>query len=235
MSRRPRRNFGGGFWCWSASVAGPPLINTSEILSQLATENSRVYTVPYQGTPRTVAEMIRVANGDRGQKSWILRKQVENIIRFVRPRDYWSEVLAIYYWVCGPRFRYTRDPRRVEQIKDPLRMLWEIAKYGVTLGDCDDLATFIMASIGSIGGRSRIVTVGFHSAGGRKPREDIFKGLDMQLITSPHPRLPGPFTHVFCQGVKSPGGWVTLDPVAGPRTTKMHRRVRQVRIYEPND
>lgn len=220
------------------------IVRTRESISPIIGEGAlappssvdpRVQVLPYRGTPQTVVKMIDLANSNRGQKSWRLREQVENIIRFVRPRDYWSEVLAIYYWTCGPQFRYTRDPRRVEQVKDPLRMLWEIWRYGSTLGDCDDLATFLMACIGSIGGRTRIVTVGFRPVDGRKPVRNSFKDLDIRLMTSPHPRLPGPFTHVFCQAMKPRGGWVTLDPVAGPRTGRMHRRTKQIRIYESKD
>ena len=114
--------------------------------------NEHIQTMEYTGTPQTVLEMFRVADGDRGQKSFRLRETVENVIRYVRPKDYWSEVLAIYYWACGPQFRYTRDPAKVEQIKDPLRMLDEIEKYGSTLIDCDEFATFLRAAIGTIGG-----------------------------------------------------------------------------------
>ena len=76
----------------------------------------RVTTGPYTGTPQTVKEMFRVAHGPRGAKSWVLRTWVENVIKDVRPRDYWSEVLAIYYKTCGPQFRYTRDPVRQERV-----------------------------------------------------------------------------------------------------------------------
>jgi hypothetical protein len=40
---------------------------------------------------------------------------------------------------------------------------------------------------------------------------------------------------VFCQAKKPKGGWVTLDPVAGPRTANMHDRVKQARIYVSMD
>lgn len=202
---------------------------------QPVADNQHVRIERYRGTPQTVREMILLANGDRGQKSFKLRERVEDVIRHVRPRDYWSEVLAIYYWTCGPQFRYTRDPLRVEQVKDPLRMLWEIDTKGAALGDCDDLATFIMACIGAIGGEARIVTVGFRPVNGRTPRGTSMNEPDLNLITSPHPRLPGPFSHVFCQAKKPRGGWVTLDPVAGPRTESMHNRVKQARIYVSMD
>jgi transglutaminase-like putative cysteine protease len=175
--------------------------------------------------------MVRVASGDRGQKNFKLREKAESVVRQVRPKDYWSEVLALYYWLCGPEFRYTRDPERVELVKDPMRMLWELQTHGRALGDCDDLSTLLMALIGSLGGSTRIVTVGFRPVNGKLADPRIFDGHDMNLITSPHPRLPGPFTHVFIQAKKPKGGWVTLDPVAGPRTEDMHRKVKQVRFY----
>jgi hypothetical protein len=189
----------------------------------------------YRGTPQTVVKMFEVADGDRGQRSFKLRDRVEQIIRYVRPKDYWSEVLAIYYWCCGPQFRYTRDPRKVEQIKDPLRMLDEIDRHGSTLVDCDEFSTFLRAAIGSVGGKTRIVTVGFRPKGEKQPNPQLFDDPVFKLMTSPHPRLPGPFTHVFAQALKPGGIWVTIDPVAGPRTPKMQSRVKQYRIYESDD
>jgi hypothetical protein len=200
----------------------------------VADSSQNVRVQKYQGTPQTVVEMIKAANGDRGQKSFKLRERVEDVIRGIRPRSYWSEALAIYYWCCGPQFRYTHDPLRVEQVKDPLRILWEIDNKGSTLVDCDDLATFILACLGTVGVSGRIVTVGFDSARLHKINPKAFDDPEFKLMTSPRTKLPGPFTHVFCQGRKAPDVWVTLDPVAGPRTARMHNRVKQVRIYVPD-
>lgn len=197
--------------------------------------SNNIKMLEYTGTPQTVLEMFRVADGERGQKSFRLREAVENIIRYVRPKDYWSEVLAIYYWTCGPQFRYTRDPNKVELIKDPLRILDEIEQHGSTLIDCDEYATFLRASIGSIGGETRIVTVGFRPVNGEKPNPELFNDPNFRLMTSPHPRLPGPFTHVFAQAEKPNRSWVTVDPVAGPRTDRMHKRVKQYRIYQEKE
>jgi hypothetical protein len=192
---------------------------------------SSVKVLPYNGTPFTIVKMFEAADGDRGQKSFKLRERVEDVIRRVRPRDYWSEVLAIYFWTCGPQFRYTRDPLRVEQVKDPLRILHEIDTKGCALVDCDDLGTFIRAATGTIGARTRLTTVGFRPPVGEPKGAETMAGMPINVITSPHPRLPGPFTHVFAQGLKPKGGWVTLDPVAGPRTDLMHKRVKQLRFY----
>lgn len=189
----------------------------------------------YRGTPQTVVKMFEAADGDRGQRSFRLRERVEKVIRYLRPKDYWSEVLAVYYWACGPQFRYTRDPRKVELIKDPTRMLWEIDNYGATLVDCDEFTTFLRAALGTIGAKTRVVTVGFKPRGNKKPNPRLFEDPVFNLISSPHPRLPGPFTHVFAQALKPGNIWVTVDPVAGPRTSNMHRRVKQYRIYESED
>lgn len=189
----------------------------------------------YRGTPQTVVKMFEIADGDRGQRSFKIRERAEDVIRYVRPKDYWSEMLAIYYWACGPQFRYTRDPRKVEQIKDPMRMLWEIDRYGITLVDCDEYSTFLRSTIGSIGGKTRFATVGFRPKDSGKINQKLFDDPVFNLMTSSHPRLPGPFTHVFAQALKPGGIWVTIDPVAGPRTPKMHRRVKQFRIYENED
>jgi len=196
----------------------------------------QIKTQKYLGTPQTVVQMLDAADGFRGQKSFKLRERAEEVIRYVRPKDYWSEVLALYYWTCGPQFRYTRDPRKVEQVKDPLRILWEIDNKGSTLIDCDEFATFLRALVGSIGGQTRIVTVGFKPLEkGRKINPRLFDDPIFRLMTSKHPRLPGPFTHVFTQARKPGNIWVAIDPVAGPRTARMLSRVKQYRIYQPGD
>lgn len=187
----------------------------------------------YYGTPQTIRAMFEAAHGDHGSKSWRIRERVEDVIKHIRPRDYWSECLAIYYWTCSPKFRYTRDPLRTELVKTPTMLLSEIDRRGVALGDCDDLATFIMACVGSIGSEGRFMTVGFVPTNGRKADPRVLGDPIFRLITSPHPRLPGPFSHVFCQAQKPMrGAWVSLDPVAGPRIGEMHRRAKQVRIYQ---
>jgi len=196
-----------------------------------ATASPRIQKTVYRGTPYTAREMFRVAFGEGGEKNFLVRRWAEGVIRGVRPRDYWSEALAIYYAVCGPRFRYTRDPMRQELVKAPVVLLEEIGTRGVAMGDCDDLATFLTAAVSVIGGRVRIATVSFTPAGEGKPDPRLFADPVFRLVSSPHPRLPGPFTHVFVQAERTPGRWTTLDPVAGPRTGQMHARVKQVRFY----
>jgi hypothetical protein len=100
---------------------------------------------------------------------------------------------------------------------------------------CDEFATFLRATLGTIGCETRIVTVGFRPTGGHEANPQLFADPIFNLMTSPHPRLPGPFTHVFAQAQKPNRSWVTVDPVAGPRTGKMHKRVKQLRIYQERD
>jgi hypothetical protein len=113
-------------------------------------------------------------------------------------------------------------------------MLWEIDNNGVTLVDCDEFTTFILAALETIGAQGRIVTVGFRPTNGKRGDPRILQDPQLRVLADPMARLPGPFTHVFAQARKPGAGWVTLDPVAGPRTANMHRRVKQMRIYVPD-
>jgi len=64
-------------------------------------------------------------------------------------------------------------------------------------GDCDDMATLLAAMLMSCGNEVRFVTVGFQNSS------------------------PPAFSHVFLQ-VKTPHGWVSLDPVSNKVTREMH-------------
>lgn len=94
--------------------------------------------------------------------------------------------------------------QRVRYQRDPLTV--ELVKtpeatLSTGVGDCDDIATLLAALVLLAGSQARFVTVGF------VPR--------------------GPFTHVYCEGLDPrTKRWVVLDPVAGPDTAQMLRRVR---------
>src|SRR5215831_220216 len=88
------------------------------------------------------------------QTSWPLRSLVEQVCFQIRPKDYLSEFLALYYFVC--RFvRYMRDPRTVELVKTPE------ATLATCTGDCDDIATLLAALLLLAGAIVRFVLVGF--------------------------------------------------------------------------
>lgn len=164
----------------------------------------------YLGTPQTVSTMVRLALGPRGEQSPLVRRHAEQIVSNIRPKDYASELMAIFYWWCRAG-RYTRDPLHVELLKDPERLVVD-AMNGHLVCDCDEFALGIATDCMVIGAPAQFVTVGFK------------------------PRLPGQpetYTHVFCRA-QDPrtGTWWILDPVAGVRVEPMLKRVKQFKIYD---
>lgn len=186
----------------------------------------------YNGTPETVFEILRVAYGPNGAQSWPVRKYIEDVIKDVRSRDYWGEALSVYYHACGPRFRYTHDPQKVELVKSAEKMLKEVETRGVTLGDCDDLTAFILAGLSTIGVPGRVATGAFE---GVDPLAASMLGMERPekfgFAMAGAAVAAGPFSHVWAEGMRPDGVWVMLDPVAGPDSAQMRRRLRQVRHY----
>lgn len=167
-------------------------------------------TEPYRGTDHTVAKMIQLVKGDRGERSTKVRRHAEQVVSHIRPKDYVSEYIAICRW-WGNAGRYTRDPLHVEMLRDPERLV-DDANAGKLAVDCDEYAVAIGCGCLVVGGRIQFVTVGFQ------------------------PRLPGQrkvHTHVFvrAQDPKTKTWWV-LDPVAGRRTANMLSRVKQYTVFE---
>jgi len=160
----------------------------------------------YGGTGKTVESMRDLAEGERGAKSLELRLVLENLIRNLNPRDRLSQLAAIYNWF-DRHYHFVTDPLKVEQVKDPVRILEEIREYNRALGDCDDATTFLSAAGQALGSKMKIVRSGF------RPRQ---LGAESKR-----------FTHVFVVGYDQYGRPIVLDPVAGRRTSRMLRRVRQ--------
>jgi hypothetical protein len=151
--------------------------------------------------------MVEYALGTEGEKNFVVRQWAESIVRHVAPKDYLSEILALYGWATSPWLRYTNDAIHVEQVKTPYRTLLEVSKTGVSLVDCDDIAVVMAAMALSLGRRCQYVVVGFG-----------------------HPDV---FTHVFLR-VQEPKTkeWIVLDPVAGTHDADMLRKVRNSKIVE---
>jgi len=162
--------------------------------------------MPYGGTGRTVEEMLVLATGDRGSRSLELRLALEDLVRHLAPRDQLSQMAAVYYYL-DRHWHFFKDPKRVEQVKDPVRMLEEIRQHGRALGDCDDATTFLTGSNEALGITADIVRTGF--------------------TPLPLGAVKGRFTHVLSVGYDQYGRPVVLDPVAGPRVRRMLARVRQ--------
>ena len=167
-------------------------------------------TEPYRGTDHTVAKMVELSKGSRGERSIPVRRHAEQIISHVRPKDYVSEYIAMCRW-WGNAGRYTRDPLHVEMLRDPERLVMD-ALAGKLAMDCDEYAIAIGTGCLVVGGRIQFVTVGF------SPRR------------AGEPKI---HTHVFvrAQDPKTKSWWV-LDPVAGRRTASMLKRVKQYTIFE---
>ncbi len=166
---------------------------------------------PYRGTDHTVARMVQLARGMRGERSIKVRRHAEQVIGNVRPKDYASEAVAICrYWTNAGR--YTRDPVHVELMKDPETMIEDI-DHGRLCIDCDEQALGIGTECLVVGLPVQFVTVGF----------------DRPLLW-----MPKKHTHVFCraQDPRVPGVWWVLDPVAGRRTAQMLARVKQWSTFD---
>jgi transglutaminase-like putative cysteine protease len=154
--------------------------------------------------------MDRVARGPRGALSLELRLAIEDIVRYVRPRDQLSLLAALYQWF-ERHYHFVKDPRDVEQVKDPVRLLREIQQYGRAVGDCDDASTFLSSAMRTLGVDARLVRTGF-----RNPTPEQQMGEER-----------GRYSHVLALGHDQYGRPVVLDPVAGRRTPKMLTRVKQ--------
>lgn len=157
---------------------------------------------PYQGTGRTVEVMEQAARGPRGEQSLPLRLAVEDIIRWVSPRDRLSQIAAMYRWFA-PRYTFVPDPWRVELIRDPERILADIVDKGRFLGDCDDASVFLVSALRTIGIPSGFARVRLkRDAWGRE-------------------QLGGDYTHVLGVAHDQFGRRIVLDPVAGAKTREM--------------
>ena len=157
--------------------------------------------------------MLKLADGRRGAQSLMVRRVVEQIVRDVEPRDYLSQLAAIYNWI-NARWQYLKDPVPAEMVTDPQAIIEEIQRTGRFLGDCDDVATFLVGAARVIGIRAVPMRVGF-----RKGKVIKLRGKQL--------RLPAPYTHVLAVARDQYGRIVALDPVAGERTWSMLRRTKR--------
>lgn len=147
--------------------------------------------------------------GARGEHSLKVRRACEDVIGGVWPKDYLGEVLAIRNFATD-HIRYTNDPRHIELIKDPERIIAEIEERGVCLCDCDEIAQLI-ATMALVAGRTaEFVVVGFGAA--------------------------GDYSHVFAR-VQEPksGIQVVCDPVAGQDERQMLERVTTKQFWSLDD
>jgi hypothetical protein len=160
----------------------------------------------FRGPQTTIDTMRELCLGSRGERSMLVRGAVEFCTRGLLNKDYLSEILAIRNFVAE-RVRYQNDPVGLELVKDPQRLVEEMARYGIAVGDCDDMALLLATMARQLGREAEFITVGFAA--------------------------PNSFSHVFAR-VKEPktGRWIVLDPVAGTREMQMLTRVTTWRAWK---
>jgi transglutaminase-like putative cysteine protease len=160
----------------------------------------RVVETPYHGVKDSLSAMDKMARD--GQSHPQVRRYAEEVIRQVYPKDYLSELAALYYDVCR-RIRYTRDPAEREYVQHPAVILENRS------ADCDDQAVLLRAALGALG-----LSIG-------NPVEFVTIGFDPK---APYGRR---YTHVFVRAFDSKTGqWVVVDPVAGPNTPEMLKKAK---------
>lgn len=159
----------------------------------------------FHGPPDTLAEMVKAAQGHRGEKSMVVRSITERVVGQLWPKDYLGEILAINAWV-SEHVQYLNDPMHVELLKDPQRLCEEILSRGYARGDCDDIAVLMATMALQVGRHAQFVVAGF---GG-----------------------PGSFSHVFAR-VQDPRSkqWIVCDPVAGSNVASMLKRITTYQIW----
>lgn len=164
----------------------------------------------YGGPRDTLDAMARAALGLRGEQSALVNRFKSEVTKFIQPKDYLGELLAIRNVLLQPNpktgqalIRYTNDPRHVELVKDPQRIVEEIMYLKAAECDCDESATFVAALALQLGRVVQFVALGF--------------GGGTQL------------THVGTRAQEPKSGrWIWLDSVAGPRESEAARKATRV-------
>lgn len=153
----------------------------------------------FRGAETTIDTMRELCLGARGERSMLVRGAVEYCVRGLQPKDYLSEILAVRHFVAE-KVKYANDPVALELVKDPQRLIEEIARHGIAVGDCDDCGLLSATMCRQLGREAQFVTVGFGP--------------------------PNSFSHVFSR-VREPktNRWIVLDTVAGTREAAMLSRV----------
>lgn len=159
----------------------------------------------FHGPPDTLAGMVKVTQGPRGEQSMLVRSMTEDVVGDLWPKEYLGEINAVCNWVAE-HVVYLNDPLHVELVKDPQRLCEEIVARGKARGDCDDIAVLIATMCLQLGRQAQYVVAGFGERGG--------------------------YTHVFAR-VQEPRTkeWIVCDPVAGTDVAAMLRRITTYQIW----
>ena len=171
---------------------------------------------PFGGPRDTLNKMAEHALGPRGEQSSLVRQFTEWVVRDVHPKDYLGEILAIRNVFVQrspmrpgtPLFHYVNNPRHVEWVKDPQRIVEEIAEHGTCLCDCDDSSQMAATMLLQIGREVELVAMGF---------------------------APGSLSHVAVRAREPKSGkMILLDGVAGPREAEAAGKAKEVMVLSLN-
>lgn len=142
-----------------------------------------------RGTDQTIAAMLATIRHDaRHPEAGLLaleRRLVER--RAHTTPDHASRSRHVYR-LARESMRFRRDPRGVEYLRTPNAIAEDIARHGVTQGDCDESSALVAALAIMAGLRPVLVVCG--------------RDLD------------GPYEHVFCAAVAS-GRLLAIDAQEG--------------------
>lgn len=167
---------------------------------------------PFRGPRDTLDEMRQTALGAEGERSMLVRQFTEWVLRDVHPKDYLGEILAVRNCFVqpsplrpgAPLFRYTNDPRHVEMLKTPDKMVREILQHGTCLVDCDDKSCMAATMLLQVGRKVELVAMGF---------------------------APNALSHVAVRAEEPKSSrWILIDGVAGPREAEAAGRAKNLLV-----
>ena len=140
---------------------------------------------------------------------YALRQLAEVIVSELRPKDYNSEILAVFHFVWA-HTRYTQDPRRIELVKAPYIIAQQLLDGNTPTVDCDDLIALTAGILEALGHHVEAVTAAF---------KNVFHQGERQ------------YTHIFVR-VREPSTkrYIVLDPVP-VRVKDMLGRIVAAKIW----
>lgn len=132
------------------------------------------------GVAQTVAAMRQLI--DHGKKDPACHERAAWILHayHVRSFDFDGELRAIFHWV-KENIRWTRDPTG----KEGLHSAAEILR--LRIGDCDDFSILVCSLLGTVGHRTRLITISNHA-------DD-----------------PETFSHIYPEVQLENGKWLPMD------------------------
>ncbi len=168
---------------------------------------------PFRGPATTLDQMEKFALGIHGERSMLVRSFLEWFLRHVQPKDYLGEILAIRNIFVqpspmlkngSPLFRYTNDPRHLELVKSPERIIREVMEHGSCLMDCDEASTLAATFCLQCGRKVELVALGF---------------------------APNVLSHVGVRAEEPKSNkWIWIDSVAGPREREAAQRAKAMMV-----